>query len=93
MSADPTLIGLVGKWAQGTETYQLVATLRTYRRHQRANPLEVTVQVWDSGLPGDYRWLVEARGENGGFASGNGAPDLESAFATTHWNKLDDGPD
>jgi hypothetical protein len=55
--------------------------------------LEVTVQVWDSGLPGDYRWLVEARGENGGFASGNGAPDLESAFATTHWNKLDDGPD
>ena len=87
--ADAELIELVEHSAEGTGTYQVVATFRTYRKRRDGNHQLVYVELLDSGTPGDYRWLVEAKGEAGDRASGNGGPTPQMALATTHWAALD----
>jgi hypothetical protein len=93
VEADPELIELVNRHVGGDETRQVVATLITYRRRSDGSMMKVDVRVSDTGVPGRYRWLVEAFGEDGSFATGNGAHDVVMAFAGTHWNQLDQGPD
>ena len=49
------LIELVEHSAEGTGTYQVVATFRTYRKRRDGNHQLVYVELLDSGTPGDYR--------------------------------------
>jgi hypothetical protein len=71
-----------------SEVYE-ITTFKGYRRDETGQPVEVTVEVGDSGKPGDYRWIVTATDYRGRVGGTNGGGSLDEALGTVHWEKLD----
>ena len=69
--------------------YEVIRTFKGYREDASGQVREVTVEVWQAGPGAPYRYVVDATDEGGRVATGNGGDSIDTAIATTHWEKLD----
>jgi hypothetical protein len=53
------------------------------------NVQTVTVDIFDSGLEGEYRYHCIATGDDGAEATGNPGSTIKIVLMTVHWHKLD----
>jgi len=80
---------------EGIEKYgrlSHVGEVRTFtgaRRDASGETVNVTVEITDSGMPGDDRWFVMATDDRGRRGGTNGGASLDEALGTVHWEKLD----
>jgi hypothetical protein len=49
----------------------------------------VTIDIYDSGLEGEFRYRCVATGDNGLQTTGNPGSTIKITLMTVHWDKLD----
>lgn len=90
-TTDQHALGLLRK-ASGISDLSRVTQFAGSRDLPSGQTREVRIEVWDRGPGSDARFHVEARDDDGRFATGNPSSDLSVAIATVHWFDLDSDP-
>lgn len=76
---------VIAKYADAVEVSTLVEKYTAYRENE-----EITVEIYDRPEDSQYRFTVNAyvTSEPSRRGHGNGAPTVEDALSTYHWNGL-----
>lgn len=64
-------------------------SFKCYKDNDDGSSQQVDIDIFDAGSEkGNLRYSIEARAENGNFATGNPASSIDEALDIVHWGDL-----
>lgn len=80
------------KQASGCHEVARVTHFNAFRNSKKGGRQQLSIEIHEAGSdsPPQERFRCSVKSDDGKTTSGNWCPDVGSAIAFVHWNKLDD---